>query len=838
MTDGWQLLYRDFVPESQGVREALTVLGNGYVATRGALADAVADGTHYPGTYLAGGYDRLVTTVSGRDVENEDLVNLPNWLVLTVRIDDGPWLTTATATVVDYSATLDLACGVLIHDMALDDVRGRRTRLTWRRLVSMRDPHLLAQEMTVRPENWSGRLTVRSLLDGSVRNTGVARYRDLADRHLEALGGDTLAADTVRLRVRTAQSRLEIAQAARTRVRLDGARPAPTRTTVEEAGRIGQDLEIAVAAGDAVVVEKIVALHTGRDRAISEPGLAAAERVAGAGDFSTVLEAHRVAWAHLWRKFDIGLEIDADRPDTRPDGHPEAVAPERVVLALRLHLFHLLQTVSIHTMDLDAGVPARGLHGEAYRGHVFWDELFIFPTLNLRLPDITRSLLAYRRRRLDAARANARAKGLAGALYPWQSGSDGREETQSVHLNPRSGRWLPDNSSLQRHVNIAIAYNVWQYYQVSGDLDFLHYSGAEMILEIARCLAGMTVWNGATGRCEIRGVMGPDEYHDAYPDADRPGLDNNAYTNLMTVWVLRRALDVLALMPEGRRADVTETLALDDTETRRWARIARHMHVPFDADGILLQFDGYDRLAEFDWDGYRARYGDIQRLDRILEAEDDTPNRYKVSKQADVLMLLYLLSADELTELLRGLGYPFDPASIPRIVDYYVQRTSNGSTLSRVVHSWVLARGDRAGSWRQFAVALSSDIADIQGGTTAEGIHLGAMAGTVDLVQRAYAGIETRADRLVLDPSLPLPLASLTLRLTYRGHALSVRIDRETVTIAADGPRDAVEVEIAGIPCRLPPDRPLRVIYRGPEAPALHDADRGDRAAAAQDRDA
>ena len=160
-------------------------------------------------------------------------------------------------------------------------------------------------------------------------------------------------------------------------------------------------------------------------------------------------------------------------------------------LILRLHVFHLLQTVSPNSIDLDVGIPARGLHGEAYRGHIFWDELFIFPFLNFRIPDITKSLLHYRYRRLDQARWNARTSGFNGALYPWQSGSDGREESQTLHLNPQSGRWTPDNSSLQRHVNAAIAYNVWQYYQVTGDWEFLSFYGGEMILEIARLFASL-----------------------------------------------------------------------------------------------------------------------------------------------------------------------------------------------------------------------------------------------------------------------------------------------------------------------------------------------------------
>jgi trehalose/maltose hydrolase-like predicted phosphorylase len=231
------------------------------------------------------------------------------------------------------------------------------------------------------------------------------------------------------------------------------------------------------------------------------------------------------------------MELELARPPTTPN---------HTGLVLHLHIFHLLQTTSPHTMDLDVGVPSRGWHGEAYRGHIFWDELFIFPLLNLRFPDITRALLKYRQRRLGAARRAARAEGRVGAMYPWQSGSDGREETQVVHLNPKSGRWLPDHSHLQRHVNAAIVYNLWQFYQVSGDLEFLCFHGAEIILEIARFWASLATFNPELGRYEIRGVMGPDEYHDAYPDADQPGLNNNAYTNLMAVWVLWRALDLIA----------------------------------------------------------------------------------------------------------------------------------------------------------------------------------------------------------------------------------------------------------------------------------------------------
>ncbi len=169
---------------------------------------------------------------------------------------------------------------------------------------------------------------------------------------------------------------------------------------------------------------------------------------------------------------------------------------------------------------------------------------------------------------------------------------------------------------------------------------------------------------------------------------------------------------------------------------------------PFDVQDDYLQFvDGkawLDGAASFLWDAYRARYGDIRRLDRILEAEGDTVNRYRASKQADVLMLGYLFSPTELRQVFARLGYELDDALWTRTVDYCLQRTSHGSTLSGLVHGWVLARARRADAWTYVEEVLAGDVADVQGGTTQEGIHLGAMAGTLDLVQRGLTGLETR----------------------------------------------------------------------------------------------
>ena len=660
----WSLVFEGFDPAQEGIREALCTLGNGYFSTRGAAAGAVADDMHYPGTYLAGGYNRLRTDIAGRVVENEDLVNFPNWLALTFRIAEQDWFDVRTVKLLSYRQELDLRSGMLLRSMSFEDSQGRRSTLKERRLVSMDDMHLGALELTLTADNWSADVTVRSGIDGRVVNAGAKLYRKFNNKHLEPLAGKVVGEAGVYLLVRTCQSHIHVAQVARTRAFLDGQLLEVPRRVIEVQGYIGQELNVDVKQGETLVLEKLASFYTSRDHAVSECGLEARKEIARAGRFDAVMADHVLAWRHLWRRFDVHIQ---------PAGPSFEL---NVPMLLRLNMFHLLQAVSPNSIGLDIGVPARGWTGEAYQGHVFWDELFIFPFFNYRMSEITRSLLMYRYRRLGEARAAAAAAGYKGAMFPWQSGSDGQEETQALNLNPRSQRWVPDNSYLQRHVGSAIARNVWQYFQVTHDVEFLHSYGAELILDIARFWSSIATLEQESGRYEIRGVMGPDEFHDGYPDSATPGLNNNAYTNIMAVWVLCRALEVLDLLSDVRRSELTTRLGLSAEEIERWGDISRRMYVPFHDGGIISQFEGYEKLRELNWQDYRTRYGNIQRLDLILEMEHDSANHYKLSKQPDVLMLFYLFSAEEVGELFERLGYTFGYETIPRNIAYYTCRSS------------------------------------------------------------------------------------------------------------------------------------------------------------------
>ncbi|MDR6622702.1 beta-phosphoglucomutase family hydrolase [Sinomonas atrocyanea] len=781
LADPWTLVYEGFDAGHEGHREALTTLGNGYIGVRGAAPESIHGGTGYPGTYLSGVYNRVVNLVQDQMTEDEHLVNAPNWLPVDLRLAGGEWWSRGGLTVRRERRVLDLGAAVLRREVDLEDDAGRRLRVEQRRFVSMAEQQLMALETTVTAHGWSGEAELRSGVNVDVANENVLEDALLARRHLRDVtpaGGDAdaEAAAGVVIEAETLQSGVRIAVALRHTV--DGRVPAEST-----GGRVGglhyREFTLRLADGVPVRVAKTCAFATSRDRAISSPrtGAAAALERSAAG-FDELAAAHTAVWERVLRLFTVGVEAAKD------------VQP-----VVNLHVFHLLQTLSPFVTELDVGVPARGLHGEGYRGHVFWDELFVLPLITSRIPAVARSLIAYRWRRLPAARHAAAEAGLEGALFPWQSGSDGREETPRWLFNRRSGHWIPDVSRLQRHVGLAVAFSAWQYFEATQDRFWLLRHGAELVVEVTRLFASLAEHDAAEDRFHLRGVMGPDEYHTGYPDRDAPGLDDNAYTNVMAAWTCQQACRILEVVEGHDREDLLARLAIGPEEVRRWERLSRRLAVPFHDDGIISQFAGYGDLAELDWDAYREKYHNIERLDLILEAEGDTTNRYRLAKQADTLMLLYLLGEEELLAVLARLGYTVTVAQLERAVDYYLARTAHGSTLSRVAHASVLAGVDPERAWETFREVLDADLDDTQGGTTQTGIHLGAMAGSIDVVQRSFAGLRLTGNALVFAPRLPREVRSVSFRVRYRDQLLEVHLTHAALEVAS-APGDAAPVRL------------------------------------------
>lgn len=764
----WKIIYKNLEPDEEGLREVICALGNGYFGTRGAATEALPAEMHYPGTYIAGLYNRLATYISGRTVYNEDLVNCPNWTYLTFKIRDSEWFCPSTAKIISFRKELDMKNGVLVRDIRFKTRRGYRTRIIENRIVHMAYPHIGAISYAIIPENYSDYITVRSMLDGAVLNMNVERYRQLNSNHWIAHKMGQFADNGIYLSAKTSSSRIEICEASKLRVFAGNKEKNPRLEVIRHAEKvIGQEFRIFAQRKHPCLIEKTVAIYTSRDKGVRDPKVSAINAVKKLKRFETLISSHKQAWFKLWDKFDIQVEGDAFAQQV-----------------LRLHIFHLLQTASVHNREIDAGLSARGLHGEAYRGHVFWDEIFVKPFYTLHTPEISKALIMYRYRRLPKAREYARANGYRGAMFPWQSGSSGREETQVMHLNPRSGKWGPDYSYLQRHVSVAIAYNVWNYWRLTKDEEFLEKVGAEMILSIAQFCASIAKFSAKDDRFHVGHVMGPDEFHEKLPNSHQAGFKDNAYTNFMMVWTLLKAREVLKIISYRGKSRIMKKLKITPKELKVWNAITKKMNLVINNEGIISQFDGYMQLKELVWSEYRKRYKNIKRMDRILKAEGKSPDAYKVSKQADALMIFYLFPLPQVQEIFNRLGYPLNRQLLARNYDYYIARTSHGSTLSKVVHCFLSkVLGRQKDFWLWFVEILKSDIYDTQGGTTPEGIHCGVMGGSIDIVVRCFAGIELGDEWIKLRPQLPDKWRRLKFKIYFQGKWILFDITKSQVKI-------------------------------------------------------
>ncbi|MBE0638453.1 MAG: beta-phosphoglucomutase family hydrolase [Bacteroidales bacterium] len=772
--DNWSLTYTEYNTKKERSREALVTIGNGYFGTRGAFEETYANPVNYPGTYIAGLYNRLVSKVGDRDVENEDFVNIPNWLQITFKIDDGDWFDPNSTEILDCYRHLDFRTGVMQRVLTVRDKHGKETLIQSQRVAGMNNPHLAAMKYSISPLNYHGKITVKSTLNGNIINDGVERYKQLNQKHLQPV--DAGAEGKLSwLVVKTTQSAIEVAEAVKLNVFFENNPIEPEIKSIITTGQVESFFSADLERLHVLTVEKITAIYTSKPDDSNNPLANAKVKAMLTESYDWLANESKAEWEEIWKKIDV--QIDGDRLAQK---------------LLRMHLYHLMVSFSHHNKDFDASITARGLHGEAYRGHIFWDELFILPFYAMHFPEAAKAMLMYRYRRLDQARDYAKEYGYQGAMFPWQSGSDGREETQVVHLNPITGEWGDDYSSLQRHVSLAVAYNVWEYFKITADKDFIKEFGAEMFLEICRFWASKAKKDETTGRYSIKNVMGPDEFHETYPEATEGGLKDNTYTNLMVAWTLERAFDLLdQLEPAGQKI-IKSRIGLTEDEMASWQEISHQLNIVIKND-ILAQYDGYFELKELDWDYFRKKYGNVYRMDRLLKAEGKSADEYKVAKQADTLMTFYNLPEKEVTHILERLGYQLSPEYLKQNLGYYLQRTSHGSTLSRVVHAQLANMiGNKQLSWELYLDALTSDYNDIQGGTTGEGIHAGVMAGTVLVAMQSYAGVDVRDGNLRINPNLPLHWRSIKFKFKLRGNLFEIEVSQAEVKVKYEGEDEKV----------------------------------------------
>jgi len=705
----WSVVETEFDAARLHQQETVFTVGNGYLSTRGTFEEG------YPGawplTLIHGVYDDV-------PVFYTELANCPGWVPLVVfvggerfRLDQGQ--------VVGYRRHLDLRRGVLSRTVRWRSPAGRTTDLHFERLASLADPHLLAIRCQVTPLDLEGQVEVQASLSGYPDNLGTMHWEWLDQGK---------AGDAIWLHTRTRSSAIELSMASRLTVSGAG------QPLVQAMGCQGYPTLTAAfqtRPGQTVTLDKLVTVYTSREAAA--PVQAAQHKLAGLPGYDAMLVAHEAAWADAWQASDVRIE-----------GDPAAQ------LAVRYNLFQLLIAAPRH--DERSSIPAKTLSGHGYRGHIFWDtDIFIVPFFAFTQPALARNLLDYRYHTLPGARRKAAAAGHEGAMYAWESAATGDEVTPRWLPGPQGEElvriWCGD---IELHITADIAYAVWNYWQIAGDGEWMRRHGAEIVLDTAVFWGSRAEWNAGRGGYEIRNVIGPDEYHDH--------VDNNAFTNRMVQWHLGKALELLAWLRRsdpGRAADLEARLDLTPERQKHWADIVECILVPYDPEsGLFEQFDGFFDREEVDLAGYEPRAESMQAILGI-----DGANRAQVLKQADVLMLLYLLRDR------------YDRQVLQANWDHYAPRTdhTHGSSLGPAIHAILACDLDKPEEgYEHLMRAALVDLENVRG-NTADGIHAASAGGLWQAVVLGFGGVRLTDEGPVATPRLPAHWKRLQFRLQYRG---------------------------------------------------------------------
>jgi trehalose/maltose hydrolase-like predicted phosphorylase len=729
----WLLTADGFDPLRENVLESRFTISNGFLGVR--AARAMSRGERWvlpPRTYVAGLFD-----IPSPEQPIPGLVTGADWLKVRVMVP-GRQLIPHPADIESYRATLDMRRGVLLTAGRVRKPEGP-VRVRTLRLVSLRERALGLQLVELEIEG------------GEVDVTLEASFGQ-AD---PGLSSERLEEDFGVWRTRYSGNRLGIAGA--TSLLIDGQDLAPARPE-----RFRWLWTWKTRPGQVVSIERLVAVVLS-DSEGSDPGEIARSKLGVARQIGwrKVLAEHEAAWSRRWESSDIEVEGDPDAQQ-----------------ALRFAAYHL--TSAANPDDEHVSIGARGLTGGDYRGHVFWDtEICLLPFYTLTWPEAAQALLMYRFHTLDGARAKAAGMGWHGAMYAWESADSGAETTPEQVVGS-DGRIVPVLcGKLEQHITADVAYAVWQYWQATGDEGFLIEAGAEILLETGRFWSSRAQPE-ADGYCHIRGVIGPDEYHE--------NIDDNAFTNVMARWNIRRALDVAALLRERwpeRWAILSSRLRLDETELEHWRTVAETMATGLDPrTGLFEQFAGFFALEEIDLAGYAGR---TVPMDVVLGRE--RTQRSQVIKQADVVALLGLLPEE----------FPGGTAALN--FRYYEPRCSRGSSLSAGMHGLVAARlGYSELALRYFQQAVAVDLTDTHV-TIAGGLHVAALGGSWQTAVMGFAGLSLQSDALSVDPKLPAGWHKLSLSVQWRGRRVRIRIERaeqrleatleagEPMTLAVSGKR-------------------------------------------------
>lgn len=715
-------------------QETVFTVGNGYFCTRGTFEEGYAKAT--PATLLFGVFDAVA-------IAKEELANAPDWTPLGLTIN-GERFRLDKGKILDYKRTLDMQQGILTRTVHWETPAGIRIKITSERVASLADEHVGVIRYRVANEESNKDLDIGLWTNF---NTAVGNY-DLM--HWETVD-QGFEEEVLWLQSETKKTKVQLAQTMTFKTTLPGCRTEYLSSYIAPSIRIYGKLAV----GETMEAEKLVVMYTTRDGV--EPVTTALSHhrkllheteTHGSTDttkdvliYDQLLEKHVEAWQQFWEEADVIIEGD-----------------EKSQLAIRYNVYQLRINASAH--DDRYSIAAKGLTGFGYRGHIFHDtEIFMLPFFTYVLPDFSRNLLLYRYHLLPAARKKAASNGYEGAQYPWESTLDGEETTPSSIIHPETGEVIPVlNGFIEYHISASVAHAVQAYWEVTRDDDFMRDYGAEIVLSTAT-FWGSRVEKGENGDYEINNVIGPDEWHEH--------VNNNTFTNYMARQNIVDALNDLNWLQRvapAKARELVQQLNLTDERLQHWKNVIEKLRILQDPQTkIFEQFDGFFQLEELDQEQFKGRKDSYQGIMGIHAVQ-----KYRIIKQADVLMLLTVLNQK------------FDLETKRANWDYYYPITDHdyGSSLTPAFHVILACElGLVDAAYKQFVLGGLVDLENLRGNTP-EGIHTACSGAVWQATVFGFAGLKVTDDGYTTNPVWPDSWTRLAFKFRHKGELISVDLKK------------------------------------------------------------
>jgi len=729
----WIIEETEFKKENQANFETVFSLGNGYMGLRASTEESYPGETR--GFYIAGVFDEFPGEVT-------EMPNLPDWIKTQIYVN-GKKFKLDIGKTYEYSRCFNLKDGLLSRSFIWESPQGEMIEFYFERFISMNNLHTGVLKIELKPLNFSGEIKIISGFNGRISNSGTQHLKE---------GEKRLIDDYIVYKPETQESEINMSLGLNHEFSIDGENIKPTKDFKADRRQIFKTYEFEVREKEKVTLIKRLSAYTNQDKDVKNEENLEEKMIDNLidnrkTDYQILKDHHLKKWHSIWEQIDVKISgSDYDQ------------------LALRFALFHLIQMTPDH--DDRISIAAKGLSGEGYKGHVFWDtEVFILPFFIYNKPETAKKLLKYRYNTLEGARQKATQNGYEGAMYAWESARTGEETTPKygavdILTGEEIRIWCGE---IEQHITVDIQYAFNKYYKVTNDIDFMKSYGFEVFFESARFWASRLEYNQAKDQYEINNVMGPDEY--------KEHIDNNAFINYMVNWQFNQALEYIRFLNENHKQDLEslkERIDLKDNEIKNWAELKDKIYLPqLGEDNIIPQFEGFENLDEIDLSKYKK--GDVGDIFNDLGWEEIINS--KVSKQADLVMLTYLLEDKFKEEIIRA------------NFDYYEPLTLHDSSLSPGIHAAVAGKlGEIKKAYELFKRAAQIDLGPNMDSSKA-GLHSASLGGLWQATIFGFGGLKFEDNILKIKPNLPERWNMLSFKLSFKGNKVKIEINSEVIKI-------------------------------------------------------